>query len=46
MLGAAQAMSLFAERQLIEIRIPGGKPGKDGGDALQRYCAAIPATTC
>ena len=25
-LGAAQAMSLFAERQLIEIRIPSGKP--------------------
>ncbi len=41
-LGAAQAMSLFAERQLIEIRIPSGKPGKDGGDALQRYCAALP----
>ena len=35
-LGAAQAMSLFAERQLIEIRIPSGKPGKDGGEALQR----------
>jgi DNA polymerase-3 subunit delta len=41
-LGAAQAMSLFADRQLIEIRIPGGKPGKDGSDALQRYCAALP----
>lgn len=37
-LGAAQAMSLFAERQIIEIRIPSGKPGKDGGEALQRYC--------
>jgi DNA polymerase III subunit delta len=36
-IGAAQAMSLFAERQLIEIRIPGGKPGKDGSEALQRY---------
>jgi DNA polymerase-3 subunit delta len=36
-LGAAQAMSLFAERQLIEIRIPSGKPGKDGSEALQRY---------
>ena len=41
-LGAAQAMSLFAERQLIEIRIPGGKPGKDGGEALQRYCSRLP----
>jgi DNA polymerase-3 subunit delta len=40
-LGAAQAMSLFADRQLIEIRIPGGKPGKDGSDALQRYCERL-----
>ncbi len=38
LLGASQAMSLFAERQLIEIRIPGGKPGKEGSEALQRYC--------
>jgi hypothetical protein len=37
-LGAAQEMSLFADRQLIEIRIPSGKPGKDGSEALQRYC--------
>jgi DNA polymerase III subunit delta len=37
-IGASQAMSLFAERQLIEIRIPGGKPGKEGSEALQRYC--------
>src|SRR4029450_11559710 len=41
LLGAAQAMSLFAERQIIEVRIPGGKPGKDGSDALQRYCEAL-----
>ena len=41
-LGAAQAMSLFAERQLIEVRIPSGKPGKDGSDALQRYCERLP----
>ena len=38
--GALQSMSLFAERQLIEIRIPSGKPGKEGSDALQRYCEA------
>jgi DNA polymerase-3 subunit delta len=36
-LGAAQEMSLFAARQIIEIRIPSGKPGKDGSEALQRY---------
>lgn len=40
-LGAAQAMSLFAERRLIEIRIPSGKPGKEGSDALQRYCERL-----
>lgn len=41
-LGAAQSQSLFAERQIIEIRIPTGKPGKDGAEALQRYCAQPP----
>ena len=41
LLGAAQSLSLFAARQLIEIRIPSGKPGKDGSEALQRYCATL-----
>lgn len=41
-LGAAQALSLFAERRLIEIRIPSGKPGKEGSEALQRYCGRLP----
>ncbi|MBI3349566.1 MAG: DNA polymerase III subunit delta [Burkholderiales bacterium] len=41
-LAAAQAMSLFSERQFIEIRIPGGKPGKEGSEALQRYAEAAP----
>ncbi len=40
-IGAAQAQSLFADRQLIEIRIPSGKPGKDGSEALQRYCERV-----
>ena len=40
-LGAAQAMSLFSERQLIEIRIPSGKPGKEGSELLQRYCEQL-----
>ncbi len=43
LLGASMALSLFAARQLIEIRIPSGKPGKDGSDALQRYCRAASA---
>jgi DNA polymerase-3 subunit delta len=35
-LGATQEMSLFAAARLLEIRLPSGKPGKDGGEALQR----------
>jgi DNA polymerase III subunit delta len=31
---ASQALSLFATRRLIEIRIPGSKPGVDGAKAL------------
>jgi DNA polymerase-3 subunit delta len=38
LLGSASEMSLFGDRQLIEIRIPSGKPGKDGSTALQQYC--------
>ena len=42
-LGASAAnLSLFAERKLIEIRVPGGKPGKEGGQALERYAARPP----
>ena len=41
LLGASQAMSLFSDRQLIEIRIPSGKPGKDGSEAIQRYCQSL-----
>ena len=35
-LAAGGSLSLFAERQLVEIRIPSGKPGKDGSAALQQ----------
>lgn len=38
LLGAGNAMSLFGDKQLIEIRIPSGKPGKEGSQALQAYC--------
>ena len=41
LLGASQAMSLFADKQVVEIRIPSGKPGKQGSDALQRYCERL-----
>jgi DNA polymerase III subunit delta len=40
-LAQAASQSLFAERQIVEIRIPSGKPGKDGGEALQRLAASL-----
>jgi len=39
-LAAGGSMSLFADKQIIEIRIPSGKPGKDGSVALQQLAAA------
>ncbi|AUH53318.1 DNA polymerase III subunit delta [Chromobacterium sp. ATCC 53434] len=39
------SVSLFASLKLLEIRIPGGKPGAEGGEALQRLAAAPPQDT-
>jgi DNA polymerase-3 subunit delta len=33
----AASMSLFAERKLLELRLPSGKPGADGSSALCEY---------
>ncbi len=35
-LAAGGSLSLFADRQMIELRIPSGKPGKEGSGALQQ----------
>ncbi len=35
-LASAGSLSLFADKQIIEIRIPSGKPGKDGSAALHQ----------
>ncbi len=40
-----QTLSLFASQRLIEIRLPSGSPGKDGGEALRRFVAEPPADT-
>ena len=42
---AANALSLFATRRLIELRIPNGKPGREGGEALAAYANALPPDT-
>ena len=31
------SLSLFAEKRLIELRMPAGKPGREGADALKAY---------
>ena len=38
---SAQSLSLFAERKIIDLRIPSGKPGVEGGQALQDYVANL-----
>lgn len=38
LLAAGGNLSLFGERKLIDLRIPTGKPGKEGGAALQEWC--------
>jgi len=35
-LAAGGSLSLFADKQIVEVRIPSGKPGKDGSVALQQ----------
>jgi DNA polymerase-3 subunit delta len=42
LVGAARGMSLFADAKLVEIRIPSGKPGKEGSEALQQYAEDLP----
>lgn len=41
LLAANQSQSLFGDKKLIELRIPTGKPGRDGGQALQEYAASL-----
>ncbi|MGE8321001.1 MAG: DNA polymerase III subunit delta [Comamonas sp.] len=39
-LAAGGSLSLFADKQVVEVRIPSGKPGKDGAVALQQLAAS------
>jgi DNA polymerase-3 subunit delta len=38
---SAQSMSLFSSRKVIDLRIPSGKPGTEGAQALQDHCANL-----
>lgn len=39
---AGNALSLFATQRLLELRVPTGKPGKEGSDAITQYCERLP----
>lgn len=38
LLAAGGNLSLFGDKKLIDLRIPTGKPGKEGSVALQQWC--------
>ena len=44
--GDLSGMSLFGDKPLIDLRIPSGKPGKDGGAALERLAGMVHADAC
>ncbi|HWU70599.1 MAG TPA: DNA polymerase III subunit delta, partial [Pseudoxanthomonas sp.] len=37
------APSLFSARRLVEVRLPSGKPGKEGAEVIAAFCANPPA---
>ncbi|TXI48693.1 MAG: DNA polymerase III subunit delta [Lysobacter sp.] len=39
---SVSAMSLFASRRLLEVRLPSAKPGKDGSETIVEFCANPP----
>ena len=43
--GEACAMSLFAERRIIDVRMSSPKPGREGGKVLRDYAANPPEDT-
>lgn len=45
LLEAGASLSLFAEKRLLEVRLPSGKPGDKGAAALLEYLARPPEDT-
>ena len=39
---AFNAPSLFSARRLVEVRMPSGKPGKEGAEVISKFCAQPP----
>ena len=41
----ASSLSLFSSRRILDVRIPSGKPGRDGGQALKEFASNPPEDT-
>jgi DNA polymerase-3 subunit delta len=41
-LAASASLGLFADKQIVEVRVPSGKPGKEGSSALQQLAQNAP----
>jgi len=42
---ASDSLSLFSERRILELRLPTGKPGREGARALSEYAGRLPEDT-
>ena len=45
LLSAGQTKSLFGDKRWLELRIPTGKPGRDGADALKQFAVQVESQT-
>ncbi len=43
---SADSLSLFAERKLLDVRIPSGKPGRKGGEVIRDLMNQPPPDLC
>jgi DNA polymerase-3 subunit delta len=41
----ANALSIFADKKIVDVRMPTAKPGNDGAKALCSYCERLPEET-
>jgi DNA polymerase-3 subunit delta len=42
---SGNSLSLFGTRRILELRVPSGKPGTEGAEAIKRFAADLPPDT-
>jgi DNA polymerase III subunit delta len=42
---ATASQGLFSTKKIVEVRMPSGKPGRDGGEGLGRWCELLDENT-